>query len=213
MHIDIKLIEVNYFKQRANKSETEIRMVQNELAGIEPVQYVIRLAAIEKNLTTNQVKEILTAIGFNIYPILADSKKSDFAALMNVKGFVLPFWDKLPSLFPKKLEKLLLTQYSPGKERLHIRLYDNGGIWYITAHTDYNWINPNLLKVYKAHFTHGAGNYEFGTVLMVKLLLKFEEYKEQNKRIGLKEVISLVKEVYLSNSKEFYDKLGEMIIS
>lgn len=203
VEFDVKLISVKNFKKKESFTPTEKILLANELAGVEPIEYLIQLDNKNKELgriTRQQLTEILNDVGFNVYPKLSGAHGTDFSAVMNVKGFVLPGWQKLPDIFSPKLEKLLLTKFAPGKERLHIRVFENNdGKWLITAHTDYNWINLNLYKVYKSHMTHGAGNYRTGTLLMTTLLNKFQKCIETDKTIEVTDIIKAVKLVYKNN--------------
>lgn len=208
----IKIVSVKQFKNKETFTPTEKRLLENELSGIEPVDHIIILNNRNKKFgefTRRQVNEILIDMGFNVTPKMSGSHESDFTALMNVKGFIFPWWNKFIDVFPDKLEKLLLTRYSPGKERLHIRVYENNdGTWIITAHTDLNWLNFNLYEVYKAHLTQGAGNYRMGVVLMLKLFEKFNENIAQDDVMSVSKITGTTKKVYREGIDDFYKALN-----
>ena len=179
------------------------RALRHELSGKEPIKQVIVLSNKRKKLgrfTTYQIREILDDIGFNVDAIMSGSHFSDLTAVMNINGFLIPGWSRLANFFAKHLHlsrKLLLTKLSPGRERLHIRLFENNdGAWIIAAHTDYNWINLNPFKIFSAHVYKGNGDYETGTLMMYELLRSFDWYIRKNKIFPPEEIERITRWAY-----------------
>lgn len=199
----IELVPVEEVLNKKNATPSEKRLLAHELSGKEPIEQLIFLSNKKKelgDLTTLQVKEILDDMGFNVDVIMSDTHFCDFAAVMNINGFLVPGWETfmkiLGRLWPKA-EKMLLAKLSPGKERLHIRMYEmNDGKWAIGAHTDWNWMSINLFRVYRAHMTEGAGDYETGTMMMHELLKTFVKYVERNEPFTYEEIARITRWTY-----------------
>lgn len=190
--IDLGITEVksSEITEKKKFSLAEKRALQHELSGIEPVEDVIVIWNKDKNserLSTYQVKEILSDMGFNVDEVLGGQHFADVTAVMNVNGFVVPGWVRVANFLSRLLggsKKLLLSKLSPGKDRLHIRLFENNdGSWIVIAHTDNNWITINPVRIYKAHIEKGAGDYELGTEIMYQLLMAFREICLQKNRL------------------------------
>jgi len=192
--IEAELMKVKDVKEKERLLPSDKRAIKHELSGKEPVEQIIVVRNSSKKLgrfTTDQVKEMLDDMGFNVDVSLSKDHFSDFSAVMNVYGFAIPGWRSFANWVSKrfrKLEKLLLAKLAPGKYRLHIRLFEgNDGSWTIIAHTDVNW-NLNLFKVFKAHVSSGAGDYKTGTLMMYKLIKSFKKYSEKNKLFPYSEI-------------------------
>ena len=201
--LDINLLKLKDMSKKLKPSPSEKRALKHELSGIEPVSDLIVLNNNKNNLgrfTTSQIKEMFDDIGFNVDVLVGERRDADISAVMNVGGYSIPGWVKLArfitKFFPSN-EKLLLTKLSPGKDRLHIRMFENNdGSWLIAAHTDHNWLSLNLYKVYKAHGSYGAGDYVTGTRIMYELLRKFSWYLKNNKVLPTKEIDKIVSWAY-----------------
>jgi hypothetical protein len=199
----VELVDARHVSEKVKLLPAEKRAMKHELSGKEPIEKIVVLRNSRKKLgrfTTHQVKEILNDIGFNVDAILSKSYFSDIEAVMNVNGFLIPGWSKFVRFTTKlfKLsEKMFLVKLAPGKERLHVRLFEsNDGSWLITAHTDYNWMNLNLLKVFKSHARGGAGNYTTGTLMMYELIRRFGRYVEKNKVFPYSEIEKVTRWAY-----------------
>jgi hypothetical protein len=213
--LNIKLIDVKEFREKKSTLPSEERALEHELSETEPAEQVILIDNQKKSLgrlTTNQIKDILDDLGFNVDVLMSASHFSDFSAVMNIRGYSLPLWNYLANgiakIFPQ-WEKLLLLKLAPGKERLHIRVFElNSGSWFVAAHTDYNWININPFEIHKAHIQIGTGNYHLGTLMMYTLLKRFAEFTETNKVMPVVEIKRITEWSYHQSSA---DKLSETI--
>lgn len=201
--IKVEIIDINSITDRTKKSPSEKRLLLYELSGKEPVEQVILLKNEHVslgNFTTLQVKDMLDDLGFNVDTILAGRHESDFSAVMNTHGYLIPGWEKIIVKISEKfpiLEKLLLFKLAPGKERLHIRAFElNNGSWAFVAHTECNWMNPNLVKVFKAHGIRGSGNYAMGTLMLYELLLAFAKNLKKNQILPNSEIINITQWAY-----------------
>lgn len=208
--LSISLVDSQEIVRKKSRSLGEKHAILHELSGKEPVRQVIIIKNKSKKsmrLVASQIKEIFSKIGFNVDPIFSKKHFSDFEAVMNVGGMSIPGWVKfarfVSKIFPSK-EKSLLFKLSPGKDRLHIRLFKiSNSSWLITAHTDHNWLSLNLKKIYKSHVGSGAGDYITGTTMMHELLLKFIECSEEKREITSDEINAVVKNAY---DKSLYQK-------
>ncbi|MBI4058347.1 hypothetical protein HY408_01130 [Candidatus Gottesmanbacteria bacterium] len=202
-HLNVRLIDTHKLTGKTTLLPAEKRMVAHELSGKEPVEKVIVLTSSGRgtgHLTTHQIKEILSDLGFNVDTILGRRHHADIHAVMNINGFVLPGWETLVRLISKRrpaIEKLISAKLAPGYERLHIRLYVmHDGSWLITAHIDGNWMNINLAKVVASHFKTGSGDYRTGTTLMYQLLRKFNRCLLANQIIRHEDITRITRRVY-----------------
>jgi hypothetical protein len=201
--LEIELKDVKTITEKTTLTPAEKKITAYELSGIEPIEQVIILDnrnTIMGRLTTSQIKEILDDMGFNVDTILSGAHNCDFSAVMNINGFMIPGWEwivKIGSRWLPELEKLLLTKLAPGRERLHVRIYElNDGKWLIAAHTDWNWMNLNPVRVFKAHVGSGAGNYKLGTVMMYELMKSFKKYMVRNQVFDYAEIARVCRWVY-----------------
>ena len=180
----ISLVDADTIRNKKDPSQTEKRMLSFDLSEQEHAESIIVLnskyhVSNEQHLNSKQITDILDDIGFNVRPTLTPKHNGDFAAIMNVGGFSIPGWVKFARRISKFLpsrEKLLLTKLSPGNDRLHVIVFQEiDGSWIFTAHTDYNWLNLNIPKIYKAHVGHGAGDFITGTLMLYGQLKSFQE--------------------------------------
>lgn len=200
---DISTIPASYYRNKINPSPTEKRMLGFDLSEKEHIEKVIVLKNYKSELgrfTTEQVREILNDMGFNVDPTFSGRHLADIEAVMSVNGYSIPGWVKIARIISKSLpsrEKLLLTKLSPGNDRLHVVVYEeNDGSWAFAAHTDLNWLNLNLPKIYKAHVGHGAGDYITGTLMFKLLLEAFAKDVERNKITTVFEINKVIKKAY-----------------
>jgi hypothetical protein len=199
---DISLIDANSIRDKKNPSPTEERMLQFDLSKEEPIEEIIILhnKKDEGQITTEQVKEILSDMGFDVNPTFGGKHFADIEAVMNIGGYSIPGWVKVARTIAKFLpsrEKLLFTKLSPGKDRLHVVAYDeHDGSWVFASHTDYNWLNLNLPKIYKAHVGHGSGDYITGTSMFYNLLAAFGKSASENRILSVKEIKDVIQEAY-----------------
>lgn len=201
--LQVELVDVEEITKKIKLLPTELRMVKHELSGKEPISQVILLTNSKKTmgrLTTIQVKDILDDLGFNVDAIFGGLHGSDSNAVMNINGFLVPGWHWIARGISKAFfgsSKLWMTKLAPGKERLHVRLFEmNDGTWMIAAHTDYNWMNPNPMKVFQAHVGSGAGDYITGTKMMYELLKLFSQYEEKNMIMPVEAIARTTRWVY-----------------
>lgn len=217
--LDVQLVDRHEISDKVELLPTEKRALAHELSGKEPVEQVIIIKNAKKSLgrlTTSQIKDILDDIGFNVDPTFSGKHFADFEAIMNVGGYSIPGWVKLARIlariFPSQ-EKDLLLKLSPGRDRLHIRVFEmNDGSWMLVAHTDFNWINLNIPRIYRAHVSSGgpvgSGDYITGTIMMHTLLKKFVEKMEKNETLPIKEIETVIQWAY---SQSVTQKLGRII--
>ena len=199
----INLVDVNVIKKKKRLFHTEKRANKHELSGKEPIKEVLILDNGKKSLgrfTTVQIKEMFDDMGFNVDTIVSEAHFSDIEAVMNINGYSIPGWVKIARIitriFPTH-EKLLLTKLAPGKDRLHVRIFENNdGSWIIAAHTDHNWLSLNFAKVKKAHVGYGAGDYITGTRIMYDLLRRFKKCVDENKILTAHEIQKVTKNAY-----------------
>jgi hypothetical protein len=185
------------------------KAMKHELSDAEPIEEAILLRNTNKKLgrfTTSQIKEILDDMGFNVDVMVSEDHFSDIDAVMNIGGSSIPGWVYFARIvskyFPSK-EKLLLSKLSAGKDRLHLRIFEeNDGSWLIAAHTDHNWLSLNLKQVYESHLASkvegktGAGDYITGTLMMFNLLKEFSKHVDENKVFRQKEIDKIVRDSY-----------------
>ena len=186
--LDFEKINIETLKEKKNKTNAEDRMFRHELSGTENIKQIILLENKNKNypgLNIWQIRDLFDDMGFNTDVTLSSVFFSDLSAIINIGGYSIPlysFFEKsLSKIFPK-FGNLLKRKLSPGKSRLHIRMFDNGdGTWYITSHLDINnWINLNPIKIIQSHVKKGSGDYIFGIKAIEILLKKMIESIEKN---------------------------------
>ena len=209
--LKIDLVNVDTIKNKKRLYYAEKQAKKHELSGIEPIKDVIVLNNNKKDLgrfTTAQIKEMFDDMGFNVDTIVSGAHFSDIEAVMNIGGYSIPGWVKfariLTKYFPSR-DKLLLTKLAPGKDRLHIRIFENNdGSWIIAAHTDHNWLSLNFRQVKKSHMGYGAGDYVSGTRIMYELLKEFAKCMDENRVLTVDKIEKITKKAYY---KTLADKL------
>lgn len=197
---DIALVSAHDIVHKDFLTHAELRAVQIELSGKEPVEQVliVRNGGREgRKITRWQMREMLGDIGFGFGPTLSKKRLSDFVGIMNIKGYTVPFWRVLVGIVKKifpAAEKPLLLKFAPGKKRLHIRVFEmQDGSWMITAHVDWNWITLNVFRVLHAHIGSGKGDYASGTRLMQQLFVTFNALFRQGKPIQYGDIAPIVR--------------------
>jgi hypothetical protein len=217
--LGIELVNRRLISDKVKLLPTEKRAVAHELSGKEPVEVVIVLKNTKKSLgrlTTNQVKDLLDDLGFNVSPTFSGKHFADFEAVMNVGGYSIPGWVSfgrtVARFFPSQ-QKDILLKLSPGRDRLHIRVFEmNDGSWMIAAHTDFNWINLNLPKIYKAHVYSGgpvgSGDYITGTIMMHALLNGFAKHLRKNEILDYEEIGMITRRAY---NRSLSQKIGKVL--
>lgn len=200
---DVGLVPASYYRNKANPSPTEKRMLGFDLSEDEHIEQVVVLKNSKTSLgrfTTEQIEEILNDMGFNVTPTFGGKHMADIETVMNINGYSIPGWVKIArtiSKFMPSREKMLLTKLSPGKDRLHVVVYEeNNGSWIFASHTDFNWLNLNLPKIYKAHVGHGVGDYITGTLMFKNLLKTFGKKVAENKLLSVDEIYKIIKSSY-----------------
>jgi len=144
--LDFKLIDVNLYRNKKDRSEAEERLVGGELT-IETIKELILIRNVmSKEINLWQIRDILNDIGFNTDADLVETYSADLNAVYNFGGYIIPYYKQFVEMICKKgskFRKLLLYKLAPGKSRLHIRLFDiRMGQWLISAHIDHvNWMN------------------------------------------------------------------------
>lgn len=209
--LEVRLVDIDTITGKKKLLPTEMRARKHELSGKEPIREVIVLDNSKKSLgrfTTNQIKDMFDDMGFNVDTIISEAHFSDIEAVMNINGYSIPGWVKIARIithFVPSHKKLLLTKLAPGRDRLHIRIFENNdGSWIIAAHTDHNWLSLNLVKVKRAHVGYGAGDYVSGTRIMYDLLRRFKKCVDENKVLTAHEIQIVTKNAYY---KTLVDKL------
>ncbi len=199
--LSFEKINVGRLKEKKNKTNAEYRMFRHELSGRENIKKVILLRNKNKNypgLNIWQVRDLFDDMGFNTDVKLSSVFFSDLSAVINLGGYSVPLYSffekKLSNIFPK-FGKLLKRKLSPGKSRLHVRMFDNGdGTWYITSHLDiHNWITLNPIKIIRSHIKEGTGDYIFGTRAIEILLKKMIESIEKDVIFDFNNIEKIIK--------------------
>jgi hypothetical protein len=200
--LDVRLEDVAVIKDKQYPFPSEIRALLHEFSGKEPVKEFVVLTNRSKmgRLTTFQIKEMFNDMGFNVGATFGGKHFSDFDAVMNIGGYNIPGWVKfariISKLFPSQ-EMNLLRNLSPGRDRLHVRFFENNdGSWLLVAHTEHNWLSLNLANVYKAHVGYGAGDYITGTIMLYLLLREFAKKIKENKVFSEKDIQKVLAQAY-----------------
>ena len=177
--IGYEIVDLSKLLEKKKLSEAKKRMFSEEYKE-EGAKLAIRIFdKNKKTITVNQIKDIFDDIGFEVDVMLSDIFQSDIVMAYNIGGFVIPFWRIIVTPIIKwkpYFKNLLLTKISPGKKRLHCRIFeDEDASWYVISHVDeVNTINIfHLIGLYRSHFIKGAGNYKEGQEIMERI---FEEF-------------------------------------
>lgn len=183
--------EIVSLSELINKKELlegEGRAVMHE-HKVQGAQYAIKIFDKKGNsITVNQIRDIFDDLGFNVDVAFTEIFEADIVIVYNIGGFIIPLWRYLiiPIIKYKPYYKnLLLTKLSPGKKRLHIRIFHNtDACWYLIAHVDNsNWLNfLNPFDLIKSHFTKAAGNYALGHKIMMEVFETFAPLFNRQKR-------------------------------
>lgn len=197
--LGVALVNSREFLEKNGLLNTGKRLKKHELSGKEKVEKIIVIKNLNGefgDLTAWQVKDILDDLGFNIGVLVSHSFSSDFTAAMGLGKFSIPFWGLIPrvfGVFTSRFQKLLFLKLSPGKKRLHLRVFEmHDGSWAIVAHMEMNLFSLNLPKVFWKHVTFGHGDYDNGTKLMFELLSEFKRCLENHRVIKFENIKEIV---------------------
>jgi hypothetical protein len=171
LNICISTLNVENFIDEDREEDVRKRIYEREF-DVDHVKKIFRITTEgSSSMTVNQIRDFFDDIGFNGDVSFSDVHGSDIMLAYNIGGFLIPFYKNIIDFLFKKscYKNLLLTKLSPGKKRLHCRIYHGSkGEWYLTAHVDdANWLNFfQPFKLVKSHFTKGSGDYDTGTEIM-----------------------------------------------
>lgn len=186
--IQLKVSDVSEFSAEEN-------LKKHELSGKEPIEKVLVLQGV--GLDKARVKKMLSEMGFNVRIVVGNRHHADLVAIMGINGFWIPGWEFLVKFVAwlsfSGLKKMFLAKFTPGKERLHLRLFlsVDKKRWVITAHTDWNWINLNLFKPIRSHLMKGMGDYKTGTLMAHRLFKLFFQRLADNKSVSYDEIVKV----------------------
>ena len=130
-------------------------------------------------------KRLLQDMGYNTRVYFAKNNGADLKAAMSINGYLVPGWSLMIRLirkFSKNKARFFGKKFSPGRSRLHIRIYEGNNYWYATAHIDkYNFFHYNILGIRRSHLGCGNGDYENGTKYFLESLKYYFENYSLNK--------------------------------
>lgn len=161
--ITTKDIEISSI-DRNSPSDAEKRMIKIEHTE-QGAQNTLLITGYPDGLSVNQIRDLFDEIGFNSDVTMSEVHGSDISIVVNIGGYLLPFWKEITSLFSNKWRKILLFKLAPGKKRLHGRLFHHSdNSWYLVTHVDEaNWFNIlTPKKLFRSHLQKGTGNYILG---------------------------------------------------
>ncbi|HCP08861.1 MAG TPA: hypothetical protein DIT25_03635 [Candidatus Moranbacteria bacterium] len=183
--------------------EGEKRVLQEE-HKVQHAGFAIKIFDLNgRAITVNQIREIFDDLGFNVDVAFSETFESDIMMVYNIGGFVIPFWIYLvaPIIRTKKAyNNLLITKLSPGKKRLHGRIFHNSdSSWYLITHVDNsNWLNfINPVDLVRSHFTKAAGDYNLGHKIMSDVFEKITPLFNQGKQFFVD-----IQEIYIKLSSK-----------
>lgn len=190
LKIGYEVLEASEFLKNPNSSDLKERIYKIEYS-VDKVKEIIRFFSKDKSKVINifELRDFFSDIGFNVDVTMSEIFRSDVSMVYNIGGYVIPFWDKLVSSIFKKdreMRRMLISALSPGKKRLHCRIYHGpDGAWYITSHVDHaNWLNVlDPIKLFISHGVRGTGDYLLGTKIMKDVLLKATGLHEEKKNL------------------------------
>lgn len=205
----VELLDAKKYIEEDPKDDTRKRIYEREFS-IDNVEQIFKISSTnDKNITVNQIRDLFDDIGFNTDVTISDVHGSDIMLVYNIGGFLVPFYSSLTNLFFKKskYKSFFLTKMSPGKQRLHCRIYDGSdGNWYLTAHVDAaNWLNViNPYEVVRSHLQKGTGDYILGTIVMEKVFNILINRLKDRKRIFID-----INSIYIEEKNKIEDKKHE----
>lgn len=172
LNIDVSILEIQKEEIeefcRSNGDATVLEKMNLHELTHEPVESIIAIqersgSKIEKKY----FDRLLSDLGYNVNVLLSKNHGSDYEAAINIGGYSIPGWGLLIRLLRKLHTGWAVfwgKRFAPGKSRLHVRIFEGKGFWYVISHIDtHNWINFNLWGVGKSHIGSGRGNYADGT--------------------------------------------------
>ncbi len=182
-----EILNAKEFLRNPDSSDLKERIFKMEYS-IDKVSEILRFFNREKARVINvfELRDFFSDVGFNVDVTMSETFNADIMMVYNIGGYVIPFWDKLISKIFKEsrnVKRMLISALSPGKKRLHCRIYHGSdGAWYITCHVDNaNWLNIlNPVGIFVSHGVRGTGDYNLGTEIMKTVLSKaLALYQEQ----------------------------------
>lgn len=190
LNLGYEILDAEKFLKDPNGSDLKERIYKIEYT-VDKVKEIIRLYNKKKSQVINifEIRDFFFDVGFNVDVLMTEIFNSDITMVYNIGGYVLPFWEKIISkVFKKKpsYKRMFITALSPGKQRLHCRIYHGwDGAWYITSHVDHaNWLNVlDVSGIFKSHLVRGTGDFELGTKVMKVVLDKVIELHENRKNL------------------------------
>ena len=201
-----KLATIQVNISNASEFSAEENLKKHELSGKEPIKKVLVLQG--NGLDKTHVKKMLSEMGFNVRIVVGNRHHADLVAIMVINGFWIPGWEFLIKFVAwlsfSGLKKIFLAKFTPGKERLHLRLFlsIDKKKWVITAHTDWNWITLNLLKPIRSHLMKGMGDYQTGTLMAHRLFKLFFQRQANNKGVTYDEIVKVTRWAYYESMVE-----------
>lgn len=203
INLKVSILKTTDILNKENLSDMMQRLYEREYK-IDKVEEVIKLDNVGNDLITiNQIMDMFDDTGFNTDTTFSETFKSDFAISYSLGGYIFPFWRKIVNkIFSRdyRIKRILLHKLSPGRKRLHCRIYQDGdGSWYITSHIDEaNWFNIfNPKELANSHLKDGTGNYIDGTKIM-KIVIK-----DIDKKLAEKESLYIdINKIYKELSRQ-----------
>lgn len=188
LSLGLEILDAKKFLKNPTTSDLKERIYKIEYT-VDKVKTIFRLYNRKESQVINvfELRDFFFDVGFNVDVLMTEIFNSDVTMVYNLGGYVLPFWEKFISIILKKkpaYKKMFITALSPGKQRLHCRIYHGwDGAWYITSHIDHaNWLNIlDISGIFKSHLVRGTGDFELGTKLMKVVLEKAIELHKDKK--------------------------------
>lgn len=208
IEIGYEVLSAKEFLKNPNSSDLKERIYKIEYS-VDKVAQILKFFSKDKTKVINmfELRDFFADIGFNVDATMSETFKSDIIIVYNIGGYVIPFWDKLISKLFKKdrdVKRMLISALSPGKKRLHCRIYHGSdGAWYITCHVDHaNWLNIlNPVGIFVSHAVRGTGDFILGTEIM-KIVLPIAINLHREKKNLYIDIGKIYKEIENSKSNK-----------
>lgn len=188
LKLSYEVLNAKEFLKNPESSDLKGRIYKIEYK-VDKVIEILRFFSKEESKVINvfELRDFFSDVGFNVDVTMSETFKADIMMVYNIGGYVIPFWDKLISKIVKDdrdVKRMLISALSPGKKRLHCRIYHGSdGAWYITSHVDNaNWLNIlNPVGIFVSHGVRGTGDYHLGTEIMKEVLPKAIKLHQEQK--------------------------------
>lgn len=188
LKLSYEVLNAKEFLKNPESSDLKGRIYKIEYK-VDKVIEILRFFSKEESKVINvfELRDFFSDVGFNVDVTMSETFKADIMMVYNIGGYVIPFWDKLISKIVKDdrdVKRMLISALSPGKKRLHCRIYHGSdGAWYITSHVDNaNWLNIlNPVGIFVSHGVRGTGDYNLGTEIMKEVLPKAIKLHQEQK--------------------------------